>query len=294
MTKNINTAPDWFTAAIAHHHQDSSVLVDGTTITYRCWGDPKQRGLMLIHGGGGHLHWWDFIAPQLAENFYVVALDLGGMGDSGRREEYTPASYIAEVIAVADATGLDSQAVLTGHSMGGAVSLRVTVAHPDRFSHLIMLDSPLRPKKEAQEESGKSRSPFQNKRFYPDFETAVARFRLLPAQPDTAPWILKYIAENSLIKTDQGWCWKFDDSAFKTKMFGQGSELVDQLTVPLAMIYGQLSNFFDADTLDYIRELLPDGSPLISIPEAHHHLFLDQPLAVVSVLRTLLTTWASR
>ena len=79
---------------------------------------------MLIHGGGAHLHWWDFIAPQLAENFYVVALDLGGMGDSGRRKEYTPESYIAEVVAVADATGLDNQAVLAGHSMGGAGSSR--------------------------------------------------------------------------------------------------------------------------------------------------------------------------
>ena len=168
------------------------------------------------------------------------------------------------------------------------------LAHPARFSHLVMLDSPLRPKQEAQEESGKSRSPFQNKRFYPDFETAVARFRLLPAQPDTAPWILNYIAENSLVETDQGWSWKFDDNAFKTKMFGQGSELVDQLTVPLAIVYGQLSKFFDPETLEYMHQNLPDTTPFIAIPEAHHHLFLDQPLAVVSVIRTLLTTWASR
>ncbi|MBL4623101.1 MAG: alpha/beta hydrolase [Immundisolibacteraceae bacterium] len=293
MTISIDTLPDWITAALAHDHQDGNVEVDNTSISYRCWGDPEQRGLMLIHGGGAHLHWWDFVAPQLAEHYYVVALDLGGMGDSGRRSEYTAETYIAEILAVADATGLDNQAVLAGHSMGGAISLRVAVAHPGRFSHLIMLDSPLRPKAEAQEESGKSRSPFQNKRFYPDFETAVARFRLLPAQPDTAPWILKYIAENSLTETAEGWCWKFDDNAFKTRMFGQGSELVDQLTMPVAIVYGQLSKFFDPETLTYMHENLPKSTPFIAVPEAHHHLFLDQPLAFITALRTLLMTWAA-
>ena len=293
-TPSDSTAPDWFTGALAANHQDGSVTVDGTEITYRTWGNPTQRGLLLVHGGGAHLHWWDFIAPLLADDYYVVAIDLGGMGDSGRRSEYTAESYIAEVVAVADACGLDHQAVLAGHSMGGAISLRVAVARPERFSHLVMLDSPLRPKSDAQEESGKARSPFQNKRFYPDFETAVARFRLLPAQPDTAPWILDFIAENSLMETDQGWCWKFDDNAFKTRMFGQGSELIDQLTVPLAIVYGQLSKFFDAETLEYMSKVLPESTPLVAIPEAHHHLFLDQPLAFVATIRALLSTWANR
>jgi len=292
MTSPTNEAPAWFTAALASEHHDGIVNVDGTDIIYRTWGDPNQRGLLLVHGGGAHLHWWDFTAPSLSDDYYVVALDLGGMGDSGRRSEYTAETYIAEIIAVADAAGLDNRAVLAGHSMGGAISLRVAVAHPQRFSHLLMLDSPLRPKTDAQEESGKARSPFQNKRVYPDFETAVGRFRLLPEQPDTSPWIVKFIAENSLTETDEGWCWKFDDNAFKTRMFGQGSELASDLTVPVAIIYGQLSKFFDAETLVYMRKILPGSTPFIAVPEAHHHLFLDQPLAFVTAIRALLRSWA--
>jgi len=292
MTTPANEVPGWFTHALAQEHTDSKVTVDGTDIAYRTWGNSGHRGLLLVHGGGAHLHWWDFIAPFLADDYYVVALDLGGMGDSGRRPEYTPESYIAEIIAVADAAGLDNRSALAGHSMGGAVSLRVAVAHPNRFSHLLMLDSPLRPKTDDQEESGKSRSPFQNKRFYPDFETAVGRFRLLPEQPETSDWIVKFIAENSLTETDQGWCWKFDDNAFKTRMFGRGSELANQLTTPLAVVYGQLSKFFDTETLNYMRQTLPTSTPFIAIPEAHHHLFLDQPLAFVTAIRTLMSSWA--
>ncbi|MEL0083544.1 MAG: alpha/beta hydrolase [Gammaproteobacteria bacterium] len=286
--------PAWFTAAIDSAHNDRQVEVDGAAITYRTWGDPNQRGILLVHGGGAHLHWWDFIAPLIADDHYVVALDLGGMGDSGRRPEYTNQTYIDEVVSVADAAGLTNQAVLAGHSMGGAVSLRVAVTHPGRFSHLLMLDSPLRPPADAQEESGKARSPFQNKRFYPDFETAISRFRLMPEQPATNSYIVDYIARHSLTETGEGWCWKFDDNAFKTRMFGRGGDLINNLTVPLAIVYGQLSKFFDAETLDYMHRLLPADTPFIAVPEAHHHLFLDQPLAFVAVVRALLNTWARR
>lgn len=292
MTSATIETPAWFTAALEYEHRDGTVEVDGTAIHYRTWGNPENRGVLLVHGGGAHLHWWDFIAPLLADEYYLVALDLGGMGDSGRRSEYTNESYIDEVVAVADAAGLDDRALLAGHSMGGAVSLRVAVAHPRRFSRLIMLDSPLRPPSDAQEESGKARSPFQNKRFYPDFETAVGRFRLMPEQPAVNPYIVSYIAKHSLKETAEGWCWKFDDNAFKTKMFGRGGDLINELTVPLAIIYGQLSKFFDAETLDYMHDLLPAGTPFIAVPEAHHHLFLDQPLAFVTATRALLKTWA--
>jgi pimeloyl-ACP methyl ester carboxylesterase len=32
-------------------------------------------------------------------------------------------------------------------------------------------------------------------------------------------------------------------------------------------------------------------APVVEIPEAHHHLILDQPLAFVAALRTLLADW---
>ena len=33
---------------------------------YLDWGgDPKQRTFVLLHGGGAHAHWWDYVAPEL-------------------------------------------------------------------------------------------------------------------------------------------------------------------------------------------------------------------------------------
>jgi hypothetical protein len=38
-------------------------------------------------------------------------------------------------------------------------------------------------------------------------------------------------------------------------------------------------------------ELLNRNAPVIEVPAAHHHLMLDQPLALVTGLRTLLADW---
>jgi pimeloyl-ACP methyl ester carboxylesterase len=40
-----------------------------------------------------------------------------------------------------------------------------------------------------------------------------------------------------------------------------------------------------------MRSIAPPGSPGIEIPDADHHLMLDQPLAFVAALRGLLAAW---
>jgi len=37
--------------------------------------------------------------------------------------------------------------------------------------------------------------------------------------------------------------------------------------------------------------VLDQNVPFVAIPEAHHHLMLDQPLAFIASLRTLLAEW---
>ena len=38
-------------------------------------------------------------------------------------------------------------------------------------------------------------------------------------------------------------------------------------------------------------ERLGRNAPIIEVPEAHHHLILDQPLPLVTALRELLADW---
>ena len=81
-------APEWFRAALAAPREEDEVEVDGAPVHYVRWGARGRPGIVLVHGGAAHAHWWDHVAPLLTQECCVVALDLSGHGDSGRRDRY--------------------------------------------------------------------------------------------------------------------------------------------------------------------------------------------------------------
>jgi pimeloyl-ACP methyl ester carboxylesterase len=282
-------APDWFTRALAQRPRDGGVEVGGCAIHTAAWGNPGAPLLVLVHGGGAHTHWWDHVAPYLADAWQVVALDLGGMGDSGRRPAYSLDTFAAEVAAVVAAHG--ERAVLVGHSLGGAVSLRTAAAYPQRVRGLVMADSPIRPPDFRFSGTGRDNPLRQTKQRYPDRETVLARFRLLPAQPCGNDFLVRYIAAHSIMETPQGWTWKFDDQGLEGVRVGEQARELEALHCPVAVLYGERSAMFPREVLAYVRTLVNGRGPVVAVPEAHHHLFLDQPLAFVAALRVVLAGW---
>ena len=86
----IDSQPDWFKKALSVKKEQKIIEVEEGEIFYQHWGDKSKPGIVLVHGSGSHSHWWDFIAPQLLENFQVSAIDLSGMGESSHRGDYSP------------------------------------------------------------------------------------------------------------------------------------------------------------------------------------------------------------
>src|SRR5687768_16688188 len=141
---NEKIVPRWFTEALDAPYEEHFLEVDGCPIRYLAWGDRDRAGLVLVHGGAGHAHWWSFLAPQLAKQYRVVAPDLSGHGDSGRRESYPREIWAREVMAVADDAKLRGAPVLIGHSLGGLVSIVAASVYGDRLAGAIIVDSPVR------------------------------------------------------------------------------------------------------------------------------------------------------
>src|SRR3954470_14539210 len=112
-------APQWFRDALAVPFSDERVSVARADIHYVAWGEPGRRGLVFVHGGGAHAHWWTHVAARFAGEFRVVAVDLTGHGDSDHRDSYAFEQWTDEVIAVAAISGVDGPPVVIGHSMGG-------------------------------------------------------------------------------------------------------------------------------------------------------------------------------
>lgn len=281
--------PEWFYRAMATPYDESVIEVDGAPIHYREWGDSAQPGLVLVHGGAAHAHWWTFLAPMFAENWHVVALDLSGHGDSGRRDEYSHEAWASEVMAVADHAGFPGPPVLVGHSLGGMVTIQTASDHGDRLRGAVIVDTPVRRPDPESEEGARGRA-FRKPGVYPSLEAALGHFRLIPPQPCDHDFIIDHIARNSLHETEAGWTWKFDPALFKHTLVSLRDQLAT-VKCRVALFRGEHSVTVPSDTADYMYELMDRNAPVVTIPEAHHHLILDQPLAFVAALRTLLADW---
>src|SRR5262245_4943283 len=195
------TKPAWFDRALAAGGEAGAIDVCDVRIAYRVWGTAGQPGIALIHGSNAHLEWWRFVAPFLADQFRVVALDLSGNGDSGWRERYSGEDFADEVWAVCQAAGLGEMPFVVGHSFGGFVALETGHKYGDRLGGLILADFTIAPPEQyaewglRAEREGKGR---RATRVYADLETALGRFRLIPEQPCQHPYVVDYIARQSL------------------------------------------------------------------------------------------------
>jgi len=290
-------APKWFEDAVAAQYETAYTTCEGAKIHYQSWGDRSKPGLLLVHGNGAHAHWWDFVAPYLLEEYFVVAMTFSGMGDSDWRETYVMDTFAKEQLAVCEASGLFAHAekpIIVAHSFGGFVTILTGAEYGDRFGGIVIVDSPVNPP----DRQRRGPPPVRGGKVYPTLEAALARFRLAPPQPCENHYAMDYIARWSLRKapladgTGDGWAWKFDPSIWQRFSVKRPErELLREIRCRIALFKGDKSILWDADVQDYMHKLLNHEVPFIGIPEARHHVMLDQPLAFVAALRTLLQEW---
>lgn len=287
-------APAWFRAALEHPLSSNFIDVDGCPIHYLLWpcssAANDRRGLLFVHGGGAHANWWRFIAPFFTRDFRVAALDLSGMGDSGRRDEYDAIQRADEIKAVIAAADLGPQPFIVGHSFGGFMSMRFGAAYGDEIGGAVIVDSPIR--RPEDRDQFKTPRGIAHIRVYDTFEAALERFRLLPAQECVNDFIVDFIARHSIKENAGGWSWKFDLGVLSSRRFGEPfHEHLQKVRCRAALIFGQDSALVSRDTAAYMSELMGQKAPIVEIPEAQHHVMLDQPLAFVAALRALLDGW---
>jgi pimeloyl-ACP methyl ester carboxylesterase len=287
-------APDWFRRAIASAKQSRRVAVAGCPIHYLLWpaeSAAARRGLLFVHGGGAHAHWWSFIAPYFIRDFRVAAIDLSGMGDSGRRESYSSELRAEEMRAVIEDAELGQHPFVIGHSFGGFMTMKFGAQFGDRLGGAVIVDSPIRsPEEEAQRPVSPPR--WANKKIYASFDAALARFRLMPPQSCDNDFIVEYIARHSLMPVAGGWTWKFDGAAMGARRFGEPfREYLQAVRCRAALIFGEKSALVSRATASYMSSLMGPDAPIVEVPEAQHHVVLDQPLAFVAALRMLLDAW---
>jgi pimeloyl-ACP methyl ester carboxylesterase len=281
------STPEWFAWATSHGAQSAFVEANDNRLHYLSWNarDLHKPVLLLVHGFRAHARWWDFIAPFFIETHRVIALDLSGMGESGWRADYSATLLSQDVTAFIDALGLAGLTVVA-HSYGGLCALRAASTRPDLFGRVIVLDTFVI-FAGATLELDPPRLGGGNT--YPDRAAARQRYRLLPSQPAPLPALIDHIAFHSMRQSDDGVRWKFDSRLNgRDAHLYDGDDMLGRIAAPVDYVYGECSALVTASHAQRVVDAIPNGRGPIAIPTGHHHLMLDQPLALVSTLNALL------
>jgi pimeloyl-ACP methyl ester carboxylesterase len=292
MAESRRHAPEWYRDALAVPFRDESVEVDGCSVHYLAWGERGQRGIVFVHGGGAHAHWWTHVAARYAGQYRVVALDLSGHGDSGRRTRYSLETWTDEVLAVADDSGMAGKPIVVGHSMGGFVTIATAALHSDALSGVVVCDSPVS-EPDPEIDAARIGAAFGKPRVYESRESALDRFRTVPPQEHYLDYVMADVGPHSLTAVEGGWSWKFDHtvfSAFDGNPRAVARPYLKDVRCRLALLRSG-RGLVTEDIGAYMYELLGRVNPVIEIPEAGHHLMLDQPLLLITALNTLLADW---
>jgi pimeloyl-ACP methyl ester carboxylesterase len=246
------------------------------------YGGQGRPPLLFLHGGSAHAHWWDFVAPAFTEQFHVMALDQRGHGDSPWTQEwaYGTRHYVADLAQIISGWEFGPP-ILVGHSMGGHNVLVYAGTYGNTVRAIAALDSPATYPPFARQvlKEMAERPP----RRFDSLEAAVAAFRTVPTDTLAAPAVMRQVALNSFRQDGEGkWMHKIDRRTMVRDPI-DGWPLLSRIRCP-ALYVRPASSPMPRDYAEQIAAKIPGGR-LTIVPDAHHHVQLDNPSGSISALR---------
>ena len=136
--QNRSLGPSDFSGFLA-----SEIKTKDNTVFLRTAG--QGPGLLLVHGFPRTNLMWRHLAPQLADRYTVVCVDLRGYGHSGSPVStddhfpYSKRAMASELVEVMEQLGFTRFSVV-GHDRGGRVSYRMAIDHPEKVEKLAVFD----------------------------------------------------------------------------------------------------------------------------------------------------------
>jgi pimeloyl-ACP methyl ester carboxylesterase len=272
--------------------ETGTLQVAGCQIAWCAQGDDESEALVLLHGNRAHRHWWDAaVAAGLGgDGRRIVAIDLSGHGDSGRREEYSPEAWADEALAAVEQLA-GGRATIVGHSMGGLVAVVAAARRPDLVTGLVLVDTGIRlsDPETARVPRG---TPARTPRTFPSREAALESIRLFPKQPVVNAEVVRQIAERSIGCREGEWTWKFDPGVARRFTDDLINRHLAQVECPVAMVYGEKSALVDSSSPRAAAAILGRPVPATVIAGAHHHLVLDRPGASAGAIAGAIAAWS--
>ena len=267
-----------------------NVVVRGLRFNVLDWNsptaDPAASPIFLVHGGAVSAHTWDLVAMQLARKFRVITPDIRGHGDSEwpRDGDSDHDEMMEDLAAIITELELPP-AIVMGHSLGGALVMRLALEHPELTQAVGIIDF----------------TPQSN---YPGL--AAGKIRLFDSLEhyaeraskygDRHPDELAYAARNELLQRLDGKLMPKHDPRHvmggpDPEYYPGTPEFEDMaaVQVPALVMWGSESFFVTEQKCRRLAQAMPKGETS-EIAGAGHQLFLEQPAQFLQAV----TDFASR
>lgn len=247
-----------------------TVDVQGVPIFYaqRLGG---QRNLVFVHGAGGsHQIWLHQVNSLRQVNTY--ALDLPGHGRSGSEGQGTIDEYADLVVAFLDALGLET-AVVSGHSMGGAIALDLALRYSRRITGLVLVCTGARLRV----------TPLILDGIREDFQGAVNLIGQFAYGPDAPPEAIR-LGQEQMANTPP-------DVLYHDFAACDSFDVLDRLAeilCPTLVISATADRLTPLKYGTYLQEHIA-GARLTTIEGAGHMVMLERPSQVTQVIQDFLT-----
>lgn len=121
-----------------------TITVGDLDIHFRSQGPVDGDAVVFVHGSGpgasGYSNFRKNTQAFAEAGYRVVVPDLPGFGYSSKPvdRDYTTGFFSSHLVGLLDAIGIGSFALI-GNSLGGAISIRAALDHPDRVAKLILM-----------------------------------------------------------------------------------------------------------------------------------------------------------
>lgn len=127
------------TTLLASGFEERRAAVKGVRLRWFVGGEGSP--LVLLHGLGGAASNWIELAPQLARDHRVVAVDLPGHGGSSALPVLPNLEPFADRVGLVLRREEAHPAVVVGHSLGCVVALRLAMRSPELVRGLVLISA---------------------------------------------------------------------------------------------------------------------------------------------------------
>ncbi len=247
-------------------------LGNGLNVHLRDEGPRDAPVIVLLHGSNSDLHTWDPWTAQLSKTYRIIRFDQPGHGLTGPAPDgvYSAASIVSVIEQVTTQLGV-TRFALAGNSMGGGNALTYALAHPEKLTALVLIDSAGAPRLAT--EPGNigfkiARTPVLNKLMLSVTPRSLVERSLsqsvwnqavvTPAAVDRYWELLRYPGNRQATLDRFGSGWKVFDAA-----------QLANLHIPVLILWGAHDGLIDPASAQWFKRALP-ASTLIIYPDAGH------------------------